>query len=69
MGRLDLDIHQPEFLPVEAEILCTLLDKHEQYKSQGRVLEAKAMERAIRIVWDTLKGNFDDTQPSEWVAL
>ena len=69
MSRLDLDIQQPEFLPVEARILCTLLDKHEQYTGQGRVLEAKAMERAIRIVWDTLKGNFDDTQPSEWVAL
>ena len=69
MSRLDIDINQPEFLPVEAHILCALLDKHEQYVQQGRPLEAKGMERAIRITWDTLKGNFDDTQPSAWVAF
>jgi hypothetical protein len=66
MTRLDVSVHEPEFLPVEAQILCALLDKHEHYVLQGRLLEAKGVERAIRITWDTLKGNFDDTQPSAW---
>ena len=65
----EIDPNQPEFLPVEAAILHALLVKHDQYVSQKRTLEARAMQRAIQITWDTLKGDFDDTQPSEWVAL
>ena len=67
--RLDLPISEPEFLPVETQILATLIDKHEQYVCQGRDLEAKAMARAAHIVWSGLKGTFGDTQPSEWSGL
>lgn len=69
MTRLNVDIHQPEFLPIEVEVLRKLVDKHEQYQAQGRDLEARGMERAARIVWDTLKGDFDATQPSAWVTI
>lgn len=67
--RLDLPINEPEFLPVETQILATLLDKHEQYQAQGRDLEARAMARAAHIVWSGLNGTFGDTQPSEWGEL
>ena len=66
---MDLPIDEPEFLPVETAILCALLDKHEQYEAQGRDLEAKAMARAAHIVWTALKGDFDDTLPSNFGAL
>jgi hypothetical protein len=69
MSRLDVDVNQPEFLPTETEVLRKLVDKHEQYQAQGRDLEARAMERAARIVWDTLKGDFDATQPPILVGL
>lgn len=69
MPRLDVSINEPEFLPIETEILCSLLDKHEQYEAQGRDLEAKGMARAVQIVWEKLKGSFDDTMPTEWADL
>ena len=64
MSRLEIEIAQPEFLPVEVEILHALIDKHEQYEAQGRDLEARGMARAVHIVWDKLKGTFDPTQPT-----
>jgi len=67
--RLNLKIDEPEFLPVETQILANLLDKHEQYIAQGRDLEAKGVERSAYIVWAGLEGAFGDTQPSEWSGL
>jgi len=66
---LDLPIDQPEFLPVEVAILHALIEKHEQYLSQGRDLEAKGVARSAHIVWTMLKGDFVDTQPSEWSEI
>lgn len=66
MSRIELSIDDPEFLPVETQILCALLDKHEQYEAQGRDLEARGMARAVHIVWNTLKGDFEATQPTAW---
>lgn len=69
MSRLEIDINQPEFLPVEIRILHELKDKHEQYEAQGRDLEARAMARAVTIMWRRLKGEFDDTEPTGWDSL
>jgi hypothetical protein len=69
MSRLDIDINQPEFLPVEVAILHELIDKHEQYEAQGRDLEARSMHRAVTIVFKGLKGDFHDTEPTEWGSL
>ena len=64
MSRLELDIDQPEFLPIEIQILSALLDKHEQYLCQGRDLEARGVHRSITIIWESLKTGFCDTQPT-----
>ena len=69
MTRIPLEINQPEFLPIEIMILHCLLDKHEQYEAQGRDLEARGVSTAIKIVYQTLKGDFDSTIPSEWVKI
>lgn len=64
MSRLEISINQPEFLPVEIQILGALIDKHEQYTCQGRDLEARGVHRCITIMWETLKTGFCDTQPT-----
>lgn len=64
-----LDINQPEFLPIEVEALRQLLEKHEQYICQGRDLEARGVYRSIGIVYCCFKGDFQDTQPTNWSAL
>jgi hypothetical protein len=69
VSRLNIEIDQPEFLPIEKQILCELLDKHEQYEGQGRDLEARAMARAATIVYRRLKGDFHDTSPTNWGSL
>jgi hypothetical protein len=69
MCRLEIDIHQPEFLPVEIAVLHELLNKHEQYEAQGRGYEARAMARAVTIMFKGLKGDFHDTQPTGWDSL
>jgi hypothetical protein len=69
MSRLDIPLDEPEFLPVEVAILHALMEKHEQYIAQGRDLEARGMARAAHIAWSMLKGEFLDTQPSEWGEL
>ena len=65
MNRLELDIAQPEFLPVQIMALHDLLLKHEQYQCEGRDLEARGVERSIGIVYRRFKGEFTDTQPTE----
>ena len=69
MGRIDIDVNQPEFLPVEIMVLHNLLDKHEQYEAQGRDLEARGVYRAIEIIFRTLKGDFEHTQPTSWSEI
>jgi hypothetical protein len=69
MSRIDVDIHQPEFLPVEIHILGRLLDKHEQYQAQGRDLEARGVARSIGIVYEGLKGTDGDTEPTAYGDL
>jgi hypothetical protein len=69
MSRIDLDIHQPEFLPVEVHALHELVNKHEQYLCQGRDLEARGMARAVGIVFRCFKGDFHDTQPTSWAEI
>ena len=66
---MPLDIHQPEFLPVEIEALRELLEKYEQYIAQGRDLEARGVARCVGIVYRCFKGDFQDTQPTGWSEL
>ena len=69
VSRLTIDIDQPEFLPVEKGILLELIDTHERYECQGRTFEANSMAKAARIVFRRLKGDFEDTQPTNWGSL
>jgi hypothetical protein len=69
VGRIDVDINQPEFLPVEVTVLHNLIEKHEQYLAQGRDLEARGVYRAVEIVFNTLKGTFDQPQQTNWSEL
>jgi hypothetical protein len=69
MSRLEIPLDDPEFLMREKEMLCALLDKHEQYEAQGRDLEARGMARAAHIAWQILKGEFVDTRPTMWGDL
>lgn len=69
MPRIEIDINQPEFLQVEKQALKELIDKHEQYARQGRFYEAKAMYRAVSILYRALKGDFHDTEPTGWDSL
>lgn len=69
LNRIDRSVDQPEFLPVEIRAMRLLADKHEQYQRQARDLEARAMHRAYGIVFRTLKGDFYDTEPTQWDSL
>jgi hypothetical protein len=64
MSLRRVDVHDPELIPVEAIALQRMLDKREQYVSQGRTREAHGAGSMISILWDTLKGEFQDTQPT-----
>ena len=62
LGRVDpLD---PELIPCEARALMEMLHKREQYVMQGRAREAHGAGTMIMIMWDCLKGEFSDTQPT-----
>jgi hypothetical protein len=69
MSRINLDINQDEFLPVEKQILMELIDTHERYEAQGRDFEARAMAKATRIVYRRLLGDFEDTEATGWGSL
>ena len=69
MSRITTDIDQPEFLLVEKIALRKLKDKHEQYEGQGRDLEARGMHRAFYLVFNTLKGDYEDTKPTHWGSM
>jgi len=69
MTRINIDINQPEFLPVEKQILLELIDTHERYEAQGRDFEARAMAKATRIVYRRLMGDFEDTHATGWDSL
>jgi hypothetical protein len=69
VSRLKILYKDPEFLPVEIQIMKELIDKHEQYECQGRDLEARAMARAVTIMYRRLKGDFEDTDATGWGSL
>jgi hypothetical protein len=58
------DLNDSEFLPAEINALYHLYDKYEQYKYQGRDLEARGVSRSIGIIYSCLKGDFRDTLPT-----
>ena len=59
-----VDAYDPELIPNEARALMEMLHKREQYVMQGRAREAHGAGTMIMILWDCLKGEFNDTQPS-----
>jgi hypothetical protein len=69
MSRLNIDVHNDEFLPIEKAILIELIDTHERYEAQGRDFEARAMAKATRIVYRRLLGDFEDTHATGWDSL
>lgn len=69
LSRIETDVDQPEFLLVEKIALRKLKDKHEQYEAQGRDLEATAMRKSFFMVFNTLKGDYVDTEATGWDSL
>ena len=59
---ISVDPFDSQFLPVESHALLRLISKHDQYIAQGRLIEARAMERAIGIVYACFKSDYQDTQ-------
>lgn len=67
---INIDPFDSQFLPVESNALLRLITKHDQYVVQDRLIEAKAMKRAIDIVYACFKSDYQVTQPpSEWSNL
>ncbi len=64
-----VDPFDSEFLPAESQVLIRLIAKTEQYRVQGRFWESMAMERAVGIVYATLKADYQDTSPTNWSGL
>lgn len=58
---VNIDPLDEELLPVEQKALINLIGKHDQYIVQGRYLEARAMEKAVNIVFATLKYDHVET--------
>ena len=56
-----VDPFDSQFLPVESHALLRLITKHDQYITQGRLIEARAMERAVGIVYACFKSDYQDT--------
>lgn len=69
MNLLELNIDQPEFTVAEKLILREMLGKYEQYMRQGRCFEANGVYTAIKITYRRLKGDFEDTTPTNWGSL
>jgi hypothetical protein len=59
---ISVDPFDSQFLPVESHALVRLIAKVDQYNAQGRFIEARAMERAVGIVYACFKSDYQDTQ-------
>jgi hypothetical protein len=59
---ISVDPFDSQFLPVESNALLRLIAKHDQYIVEGRLIEARAMERAVGIVYACFKSDYQDTQ-------
>jgi hypothetical protein len=69
MDSLKLIFHERDFTLRDAAILKTLKEKYEQYRAQGRDLEALGMGRAAHLVLAAFRGDFQPTQPTDWGTL
>lgn len=67
---ISVDPFDSEFLPAESQALIKLIAKVEQYRTQNRFWESMAMERAVGIVYQCLKSDYQDTvTPTNWSKL
>jgi hypothetical protein len=64
---ISIDPFESQFLPVESHALLRLITKHDQYVAQGRLIEARAMERAVEIVYACYKSEFQESK-TDWGA-
>ena len=66
---ISVDPFDSTFLCVEQQALVRLIAKVEQYQAQNRFWEALAMERAVGIVYNCLKSDYQTTTTTEWSDL
>ena len=63
---MTIDFDQPEFTVIQKMILRELADIHERYEAQGRDFEARGVYKSIVVTYRRLKGDFVDTEPTNW---
>lgn len=63
LSLISIDPFDSRLPPVESRALLHLIGKYDQYLVQGRLHEARAMERAVEIVYACLTDATGDTLP------
>jgi len=65
--RINFD--QPEFTVAQKMLLRELAGHHDRYEALGRDLEARGVYKSIVVCYRKWKGDFVDTEPTNWGSL